>query len=163
MIATKSNPLRPHLAAPRRWDGVDSTLREFAAAHSALILRASLAFVFCAFGVLKLYPGLSPAERLAGDTLRLLSGGLVQPNLGVPLLGVFEVTLGLAVLLRPHSRLTVPALLTHLAGTATPLLLFPHAMFSTFPAPTLLGQYILKNVVLAAAALAVLGSGNSAS
>jgi hypothetical protein len=45
-------------------------------------------------------------------------------------------------------------LLLQMAGTVTPLLLFPHETFTRFPiAPTLEGQYIIKNVVLVSAAI----------
>lgn len=43
-----------------------------------------------------------------------------------------------------------------LPGTVMPLVLFPAETFTRVPfAPTLEGQYIIKNLVLAAAALAV--------
>ena len=45
-----------------------------------------------------------------------------------------------------------------MAGTITPLFLFPEETFVSFPfVPTLEGQYIIKNVVLVAAAI-VLGA-----
>jgi hypothetical protein len=41
-------------------------------------------------------------------------------------------------------------------GTLTPLVLFPGETFTRFPfAPTLEGQYIIKNVVLISAAIVV--------
>ena len=43
-----------------------------------------------------------------------------------------------------------------MAGTIAPLLLFPDQTFTAFPyAPTLEGQYIIKNIVLIAAAMVV--------
>ena len=47
-------------------------------------LRLSLGLVFLWFGALKLVPGLSPAEGLAGDTLSILTQGLVPPTVSVP-------------------------------------------------------------------------------
>jgi hypothetical protein len=45
-----------------------------------------------------------------------------------------------------------------MAGTLTPLVLFPTEVFTRIPyAPTLEGQYIIKNVVLISAAI-VLGA-----
>jgi len=162
MLALRPSPLEASgpgvplaLASAASNRGVDRC-RAFAAAHSVLLLRVSLALVYCGFGVLKLIPGASPAEHLAGETLGALSLGLLKPGLSLPLLGLFEVAIGLAVLFAPRSRWTVPLLLLHLAGTFTPLVLFPHETFSTFPFPTLVGQYILKNVVLAAAAISIL-------
>jgi len=164
MLAMKPNPLEavtPHLRivsnVPAGPIGFDVRLAAFAATHSVLILRISLSIVFCGVGLLKLFPGASPAEHLAGETLSALSFGLLKPVLSLPLLGLFEIAIGVAVLIAPRARFTIPALLGHLAGTVTPLILFPHETFAHFPVPTLVGQYILKNVVLAAAALAILG------
>jgi hypothetical protein len=43
-----------------------------------------------------------------------------------------------------------------MAGTITPLFLFPTETFTAFPyAPTLEGQYIIKNIVLVGAAMVV--------
>ena len=47
-------------------------------------------------------------------------------------------------------------LLVQMLGTLTPLLLFPSETFTVFPfAPTLEGQYIIKNIVLIGAAMVV--------
>ena len=43
-----------------------------------------------------------------------------------------------------------------MAGTFTPLVLFPDETWTVFPiAPTLEGQYIIKNIVLIGAAMVV--------
>ena len=55
-------------------------------------------------------------------------------------------------------RVTLLLLFVQMAGTITPLFLFPEETFVSFPfVPTLEGQYIIKNVVLVAAAI-VLGA-----
>ena len=47
-------------------------------------------------------------------------------------------------------------LAVQMAGTLTPLVLFPGETFTVFPiAPTLEGQYIIKNIVLIGAAMVV--------
>ena len=61
-------------------------------------------------------------------------------------------------------RLTIPALFLHLAGTALPLAFTPGDLFCFKPGAPLLTlecQYILKNMVLAAAALSLVGSRSS--
>jgi uncharacterized membrane protein YkgB len=165
MLATKPAPyeaVTPHLRIvvnrPSQSLGLESRLATFAAAHSVLLLRLSLAAVFCGFGLLKLFPGASPAEHLASETLKSLTLGLLKPSVSLPLLGVFEIAVGLGLLFFPRARFTIPALLGHLIGTLAPLVLFSNETFSYFPIPTLAGQYILKNVVLVAAAIAILGS-----
>ncbi len=53
-------------------------------------------------------------------------------------------------------RATLLLLFVQMLGTLTPLVLFPGETFDCFPyAPSLEGQYIIKNVVLVAAAIVV--------
>ena len=53
-------------------------------------------------------------------------------------------------------RATLLLLAVQMLGTLTPLLLFLAVTFKIFPiAPTLEGQYMIKNVVLVAAAMVV--------
>ncbi len=53
-------------------------------------------------------------------------------------------------------RAVIFLLLFHMAGTFTPILLYPGEVFKVFPyAPTLEGQFIIKNLVIIAAALVV--------
>ncbi|HEX2626197.1 MAG TPA: hypothetical protein VHL56_04775, partial [Candidatus Limnocylindrales bacterium] len=53
-------------------------------------------------------------------------------------------------------RATLALLALQMLGTFLPLVLFPQETFSVFPiAPTLEGQYIIKNVVLVGAAMVV--------
>lgn len=53
-------------------------------------------------------------------------------------------------------RATLLLLFAQMLGTLTPLVLFPAETFSRFPlAPTLEGQYIIKNAVLVAGAIVV--------
>jgi hypothetical protein len=52
--------------------------------------------------------------------------------------------------------LTLLLLYLQMAGALTPLFLFPNETFRSFPlAPTLEGQYIIKNLVLISAGTAV--------
>jgi uncharacterized membrane protein YkgB len=121
-------------------------------------LRVSLGVVFLWFGALKLFPGLSPAEALATDTIRLMSFGLVEGGGIAFALGAVEVLIGLSLVFGFALRLTLLALLVQMVGTFLPLVLFPILTFTSPPyAPTMEGQYILKNLVLVAAAL-VIGS-----
>ena len=55
-------------------------------------------------------------------------------------------------------RLTLALLFLQMLGTITPLFIFPEQTWLVFPiAPTLEGQYIIKNAVLVAGAV-VLGA-----
>ncbi len=120
------------------------------------LLRISTGVVFFWFGVLKFFPGLSPAQDLAARTIQALSFGLVQPALSLPILAAWEVLIGLGLISGRFMRATLLLLFLQMLGTITPLFLFPAETFTRFPyAPTLEGQYIIKNIVLVSAALVI--------
>jgi len=122
---------------------------------TVLLLRLGLGVVFLWFGALKLVPGLSPAEALVAKTVC----SIVDPHVFVPLLAVWECAIGLGLLLRRYLRVTLVLLGVHMAGTFLPLVTCPEAVWTRFPyAWTLEGQYILKNLVLIAAAISVANS-----
>jgi hypothetical protein len=72
---------------------------------------------------------------------------------------VLETAIGVGLVSGCWLRVTLLLLLGQMAGTVTPLLLFPHETFTSVPfAPTLEGQYIIKNIVLVSAALVLGGT-----
>jgi uncharacterized membrane protein YkgB len=116
-------------------------------------LRVSLAVIFIWFGVLKPL-GMSPAQSLVERTVYW-----VDPAVFVPLLGWWEVAIGVCMLVRPLIRVAILLLFLQMPGTALPLMLLPDVCFVDFPfGLTLEGQYIVKNLVLISAAL-VIGGG----
>jgi uncharacterized membrane protein YphA (DoxX/SURF4 family) len=139
-------------------DRVDQRITRTMADHGLLLLRIALGIVFLWFGALKLVPGLSPAEGLAGKTIEVLSLGIVPAATAVPVLGVWESVIGLGLLTGIWMRAVLLLLFVQMLGTVTPLVLFPAETFDRFPiAPSLEGQYIIKNAVLIAGAV-VLGA-----
>ena len=86
--------------------------------HTLTLLRVSIGLVFLWFGALKLVPGLSPAEGLAGRTLEVMTAGLIVPSVGVPALGLWESLIGLGLLSGRWLRPTLWLLLAHMAGGA---------------------------------------------
>ncbi len=136
----------------------DVKITRWLARHGVLLLRLSMGAVFLWFGGLKFFPGLSPAEDLAGRTITLMSFGLVPAAVSLPVLALWEVLIGLGFLSGRCLRATILLLALQMLGTVTPLFFFPHETFAAFPvAPTLEGQYIIKNAVLLSAGL-VLGA-----
>lgn len=114
------------------------------------LLRVSLAIVYLWFGALKV-AGISPAQDLVAETLHWFS-----PAVAVPVLGLWEAGIGLALLFGRAARIGPWLLLLHLPGTALPLLIRPDLCFTHWPLGlTIEGQYIVKNLVLASAALVV--------
>jgi uncharacterized membrane protein YphA (DoxX/SURF4 family) len=142
----------------RNFDQLDQTITHWMARNSLTLLRISLGIVFFWFGALKFFPGLSPAQDLAGRTIETLSFGLLQPTVSLPILAAWEVVIGLGLITGWFMRATLLLLALQMIGTVLPLFFFPAEVFTRLPyAPTLEGQYIIKNLVLAAAAL-VLGA-----
>jgi uncharacterized membrane protein YphA (DoxX/SURF4 family) len=139
-------------------DRFDRWLTGAMAAHGLTALRLALGIVFLWFGALKFVPGLSPAEDLAGRTIEALTFGLVPASVALPVLAVWESAIGVGLLVGRWMRAVLLLLFVQMLGTITPLFLFPDETWIRFPiAPTLEGQYIIKNVVLVAAAF-VLGA-----
>jgi uncharacterized membrane protein YphA (DoxX/SURF4 family) len=143
----------------REWmNQLDLSIVRWLALYSLPFLRIGMGIVFLWFGVLKFFPGLSPATDLAVRTIDVLTFGLIPGNISLILLATLETAIGLGFLTGRYMRLTLGLLVFQMAGTLTPLALFPAEAFMVFPyAPTLEGQYILKNLVLIGAGL-VIGS-----
>lgn len=143
---------------PRELERFDVRLTAWLARHGLTFLRVSLGLVFFWFGVLKFFPGASPAESLAARTIEQLSGGLIEPGVALGILAVWESLIGLGLLFGVFPRTVLLLLAVQMLGTLTPLVLFPREVFTIVPlAPTLEGQYIIKNAVLISAAM-VLGA-----
>ena len=146
------------MSFPRWFRPVDVTLTRWMAKHGPTLLRISLGIVFLWFGVLKFFPGLSPAQDLAGRTIEVLTGGSIESGLSVPILATWECIIGLGLITGIWMRATLLLLMLQMLGTLTPIVLFPSEVFFRVPyAPTLEGQYIIKNLVLISAGL-VLGA-----
>ena len=120
------------------------------------LLRLSLGVVFLWFGALKFFPNVSPAQELATRTIHTLSRGLVPASVSLPFLAGWECVIGLGLLVGRGVRGILLLLYVQMLGTLTPIVLFPDAVFTRIPyAPTLEGQYIIKNLVLISAGIVV--------
>lgn len=144
-----------------RLDTLDALVAAFMRWAAIPLARVGLGVVFFWFGVLKL-TGDSPANELVARTVTWF-----DPAWFLPVLGVWEALIGLC-LLDPGrylglgqwmTRVGVLLLLVQMPGTFLPLVTLPEVCFERVPwVPTLEGQYIIKNLVLIAAALAVGGT-----
>lgn len=144
------------MTLPPALNALDLRITAWMARHAIALTRLALGTVFLWFGALKFVPGWSPAEELAGRTIETLTIGLVSPEVGLPVLAAWECVIGIGLLAARFLRLTLLLLFLQMPGTVLPLLLFPAETFTVFPvAPTLEGQYIVKNLVLVASALVV--------
>jgi uncharacterized membrane protein YkgB len=121
-----------------------------------ILLQTSIAIVYLWFGALKFFPSLSPAEDLATQTIHLLTFGLLSTKLSLLLLASWEIAAGLLLLFRVYYPFTFWLVLLHMGLTFTPLVLLPQLSFTNIPyGLTLVGQYILKNIIIASALLVI--------
>jgi uncharacterized membrane protein YphA (DoxX/SURF4 family) len=134
----------------------DDRITIFMRGKGILFLRISLGIVFFWFGFLKFFPGLSPADQIATETISKLTFGVILPDISIIILAVWETLIGIGLLSGKFLRVTLLLLFTQMIGTMSPLFLFPTETFTRFPfVPTLEGQYIIKNLVLISAGLVV--------
>ena len=138
------------------FNSVDTRITRWMARYGILFLRISMGVVFLWFGLLKFFPGLSPAASLATRTIERLTFGLIPADVSLLILATWESLIGLGLLLGIFLRLTLFLLFLQMLGTITPLFFFPQEAFILFPfVPTLEGQYIIKNLVLISAGLVI--------
>ena len=141
---------------PGPFTRLDRAITAWMARHGVRLLRVSLGVVFFWFGFLKFFPGLSPATELATKTIAALTFGAIPAPLAITVLAAWETLIGLGMMFGVAMRATIALLIVQMLGTITPLFLFPELAFTQIPhAPTLEGQYIIKNIVLVSAALVV--------
>jgi uncharacterized membrane protein YphA (DoxX/SURF4 family) len=135
---------------------VDNALGTWMKNHGILWLRVSLGIIFLWFGILKFFPGLSPAEDLAISTIRLMTFGIIGDQVILSGLALLETAIGAGLLFGWFMRVTLFLLFVQMAGTFLPILFFPQEIFSRFPyALTLEGQYIVKNLIIVSAGIVI--------
>lgn len=118
------------------------------------LARGSIFIVYFWFGILKLL-GLSPAEQLVED-LFLRTVPFMTFEVFYICFALFEVLIGILFLLKGWERVAVVLLVLHLGMTIMPLFLLPAVTWYAPLVPTLVGQYIIKNVLIAAAGMVIL-------
>jgi uncharacterized membrane protein YphA (DoxX/SURF4 family) len=134
----------------------DIAITRWMARNGILLLRMSLGIIYLWFGVLKFFPGLSPAQDLAERTIEMLTIGRISDRVALPALALWECLIGIGLLTGYAIRATLLLLFLQMIGAVMPLFLFPQEVFTKAPyAPTLEGQYIIKNLVLVSAALVI--------
>jgi hypothetical protein len=99
--------------------------------------------------MLKFFSGMSPAEQLAIMTMDILTFGLIPSAIAIKLLAFWEVVIGIGFLFGKQIKWVLGLFLVHMVLTFSPMFMFPEICFTAVPfALTLVGQYIVKNVVL---------------
>lgn len=128
--------------------------------YSITALRISMGLVYLGFGILKYFPGVSPAQDLALTTTHLLSFGLVPAlvpdSVAMVLIATLECTVGLLLITGRWLLLTISLLAVHLVGILSPIVLLAGRMFDgPHHMPTLEGQYVLKDLIVLTAAMVI--------
>ena len=135
----------------RTYDELDIFITKFMSKWGITFLRYSLGIIYIWFGILKPF-GLSPAQELVENTVYWFD----NPKTFVPILGWWEVVIGLTMCIKPLIRVSIFLLFIQMPGTFLPLVLLPEVCFNNFPfGLTLEGQYIIKNLIIISAALVV--------
>jgi putative oxidoreductase len=138
------------------FEQVEETLHGALVRHSITALRLSVGAVFLGFGALKFFPGVSPAQGLSIKTIELLTFGLVPWQAGLVAIATLECFIGVCLLAKRWMRLAVWLLAIEFVGILAPLVLLTARLFSgPHHAPTLEGQYVLKDFILVAAGMAI--------
>lgn len=134
-------------------DPVDRRITMWMRTWGVFLLRISLGIVFIWFGALKIV-GMSPAAELVAQT-----ASWADPAWFLPVLGIWEVAIGVGLIVRPLLRGAILLLFLQMPGTILPLFFLPDVTWQVAGlAPTIEGQYIIKNLVLIAAAIVVGGT-----
>ena len=134
-------------------DRIDEAVSGFMERYGVMVLRIAVAVVFIWFGVLKVIDR-SPVEELVKDTIFFL-----PEDTFFVVIGVWEIIIGVGLLVPVLLRLTLALFWLQMAGTFLSLIVLPDRAFQDGN-PLLLdvtGEFIVKNLVLIAAGL-VIGS-----
>lgn len=142
-------------------DFFDTTDRRIAESMNKIglpALRISLGIIFIWFGILKTI-GLSPAEGLVLSTVNWMP--IFSAETWLIIIGWWEVIIGICFLFKPTLRIAIGLLAMQMAGTLLPLFILTEVTFQSgaFPyAPTMEGQYIIKNLLIISAAIVIGGT-----
>lgn len=142
----------------RSLDRIDRVIAAFMRRWGTNAIRFSFAVIFIWFGLLKPL-GLSTAAPLVRSTVQWMP--FFSPDTWVSIIGWWEVAIGVTFMFHRTLRIAIALLALQMAGTFLPLFIARHITFQPggFPyAPTLEGQYIIKNLMIISGAMVVGGT-----
>lgn len=117
------------------------------------IARLSLFIIYFWFGILKAL-GMSPAADLVRQ-LHAQTIPFINFDTFYVVFALIEVGIGILFLFPKYTKPAVLFLGVHMLTTALPLILLPSIAWQAWLTPTLEGQYIIKNLALAACAIGI--------
>ena len=131
----------------------DTKLINFFRRISVPFARFALFVIFFWFGALKVV-GLSPASALVQNLFEH-TVPLMSFSAFLVLFGLFECLIGILFVIPALTRAALVLLAVHMVTTFMPLFILLEATWGGFLVPTMEGQYIIKNLLIIAAAITV--------
>lgn len=140
-----------YLRSPGLLSSLERTATQFMERRSVDVLRVALAIIFLWFGALKVLDR-SPIEEIVKETIFFLPGDST-----FFLLGVWELVIGIGLLVPIALRATLVLFWLQMAGTFLTLAVLPELAFQGGNPLLLsvLGEFVVKNLVLIAAGLVI--------
>lgn len=138
------------------FEKIDRFIAEWMNKWSSSAIRISFGIIFIWFGILKPFD-VSSAESLLKATVVWLPFG--TPEFWLTVIGWWEVAIGVTFLFPQTTKIAIGLLFLQMFGTFMPLVVLPEVTFQNgnLLTPSLEGQYIIKNVMIISAALALGG------
>jgi uncharacterized membrane protein YkgB len=145
-----------HECTVRPARAIDIWLIDIFLRYAHWLHRVSVGLLFVWFGLLK---------PLGHDTTTSILAHTVywgDSHTVMLMLGWWEVLIGICLIIRPLVRVAIVLLLIRLPGVLLAFVLQPEICFYSFPfAPTPEGQYLIKDLVIFIATLAIAGHLNT--
>ena len=135
-----------------RLDQVDHRLTAWMHHHGHRLERRAIGALFAWFGLNKLL-GFKSATSIIAETVYLGT-----PETSARLLGLWELAIGLCLVIYPLARVGLGLLAIRLPGTLLALIVKADVCWDEPFVPTIQGQYLIKDVVLITAAIVIGGT-----
>jgi uncharacterized membrane protein YkgB len=132
---------------------IDHDIIRFFRRISIPLARIALFVIYFWFGIIKVL-GLSPATSLV-YALHQQTISFIPFHSFFLAFALLECLIGILFLIKGAERIVIPLLLFHMITTMLPLFFLPHMVWTAWFVPTLEGQYIIKNLALIAAGIAI--------
>lgn len=115
--------------------------------------RLSLGLIFVWYGLLKPF-GAETTTSLLAHTIYFFPAEVL-----LPILGWWEVAIGLCLIYRPLVRFSIILQFVRIPGTILAFFMHPEVCFVHIPfVPSLEGQYLIKDIVILFAGIAIAGT-----
>lgn len=141
------------MAVTRKLALIDKKVVLWMRRHGHRFERWALGILFAWFGLLKIF------DQVTATSIIAKSVYWFDASLVVPVLGWWEVLIGLCLVIPNAQRLAIFLLAIRLPGTFLALYYHAHECFeSNIFIPTIQGQYLLKELAIVGAALVIGGA-----